>query len=78
MSKSQTLIIKSIIAVLIVALLLSIKTIILINLENLGFTALEAASIRTNWDDYYADFIFILLSIALSIGIALKFNVKGE
>ena len=78
MSKSQTLIIKTVLAVIIVALLLSIKTIIFINLENLGFSAVESANIRTNWQDFYLDILFIIISIIASVIIALKFNVKGE
>ncbi len=74
----KSTIIKFLLAFMILALILSVKTLIFINLENLGFSSSDALSIRTNWESFKADYLFIIGSIIISVIIALKFNIKGE
>ncbi|MBN1923451.1 MAG: hypothetical protein JW791_01675 [Nanoarchaeota archaeon] len=71
-------IIKFIIAFMILALFLSVKTVIFINLENLGVSQTDALQIRTTWDSFKADYAFIILSLIFSLIIALRFNIKGD
>lgn len=78
MADSKVPIIKLIIGVMILALLISIKTVIFVNLENLGFTYFEANDIRELWDSWNGDYIYILVSLLISLVIALKFNIKGD
>ena len=73
----KTLIIK-LLGLMIFALLISIKNVIFMNLENVGFSAVEAVNLRLFWANYYGDYIYPLLCIIISLIIGLKFNIKGE
>lgn len=78
MADSKIPIIKLIIGIMIFALLFSLKNIVFINLENLGFTYFEANDLRQAWEDWKGDYIYILVSLLISLVIALKFNIKGD
>ncbi|PIU62080.1 hypothetical protein COX58_03430 [archaeon CG_4_10_14_0_2_um_filter_Archaea_38_6] len=74
----KVLVIKFVIAFMILALLISVKNVIFINLENLGFSYFDANSIRTFWADFKGDYLYLLVSLLISMIIGLKFNIKSE
>lgn len=70
--------IKLVVAIIIFVLLMSVKSVIFSNIENLGFTPFQQNSFLTSWESFKGDYMFILVSIALSLLIGLKFNIKLE
>ena len=79
MSGSQkTVIIKFLIAFLILALFLSVKNIVLINLESLGLSESDSLSFRLTWNSFKLDYAFIIFSLIVSFLISLKYNIKGD
>jgi hypothetical protein len=70
------LIIKIVVAILIFAVLMSIKSVFFMNIENYGLNPFEQNQLMDTWDNFQGDYLFILISIAISLIIGLKFNVK--
>ncbi len=72
----KVLIVKIIIATIIVGLILSIKTVVLINLEQMGISSSEASSIREYWSNPMVEYIFLLASIVASGLIVKDFHIR--
>lgn len=77
MNKSnKDLILRFLIGFMIFALLVSVKTIIMDNLNSLGFTYFESNSIKETWETFSLEYIFIIVTLIISIVVSLKFNMK--
>ena len=74
----SAMLVKIFIAILVFALLLSIKSVALGNIESYGLTPFEQGQFLKYWHDFKGDYLFILVSIIISIIIGLKFNFKVE
>lgn len=70
------LIIKIVVAILIFAVLMSIKSVFFMNIENFGMSPFEQNQFLGLWSSFKGDYMFILISIAVSLIIGLKFNIK--
>jgi len=70
------LIIKIIVAILIFAVLMTIKSVIFMNIENYGLNPFEQNQLLETWANFQGDYLFILVAITISIIIGLKFNIK--
>jgi hypothetical protein len=68
--------IKIIVAILIFAVLMSIKSVFFMNIENYGLSPFEQNQLMGTWNNFKGDYLFILISIAISLIIGLKFNIK--
>ncbi len=74
----SAMLVKIFMAILIFALLISIKSVALGNIESYGLTPLEQGQFLRLWADFKGDYLFILISIIISITVGLKFNFKTE
>jgi len=70
------LIIKVVVAILIFAVLMSVKSVFFMNIENYGLNPFEQNQLMETWVSFKGDYLFILISIAISLIIGLKFNIK--
>lgn len=70
------IIVKIFVAFLIFAVLMSIKSVIFMNIENYGLNPFEQNQLLETWNNFKGDYLFILISIAISLIIGLKFNIK--
>ena len=70
------LIIKIIVAIIIFSILLSIKSVVFMNIENYGLNPFEQNKLLETWDNFKGDYLFILISLGISLLIGLKFNIK--
>ncbi|MDD2678557.1 MAG: hypothetical protein PHT91_03995 [Candidatus Nanoarchaeia archaeon] len=71
------MIIKIVVAIIIFSVLISIKSVLFMNLEHFGLTYFNQNNFLEKWADFKGDYLFILISIAISIIIGLKFNIKA-
>jgi hypothetical protein len=74
----SAMLVKIFMAILVFALLMSIKSVALGNIESYGLTPLEQGQFMRFWSDFKGDYLFILVSIIISMAIGLKFNFKAE
>jgi hypothetical protein len=70
------LFIKIVVAILIFAVLMSIKSVFFMNIENYGLSPFEQNQLMETWNNFKGDYLFILISIVISLIIGLKFNIK--
>ncbi|MDD4353758.1 MAG: hypothetical protein PHN56_04850 [Candidatus Nanoarchaeia archaeon] len=70
------IIVKIVVAVIIFAVLMSIKSVFFMNIENYGLNPFEQNQLMETWTNFKGDYLFIIISIALSLIIGLKFNIK--
>ncbi|MFA5333059.1 MAG: hypothetical protein WC376_01025 [Candidatus Nanoarchaeia archaeon] len=70
------LVIKVVVAILIFAVLMSVKSVFFMNIENYGLNPFEQNNLINTWNSFKGDYLFMLISIALSLIIGLKFNIK--
>lgn len=70
------LFIKIVIAILIFAVLMSIKSVFFMNIESYGLNPFEQNQLLDTWEKFQGDYMFIIISIAISLIIGLKFNIK--
>ncbi|MFA5303392.1 MAG: hypothetical protein WC393_02545 [Candidatus Nanoarchaeia archaeon] len=70
------LIIKVVVAILIFAVLMSVKSVFFMNIENYGLNPFEQNNLINTWNSFKGDYLFMLISIAISLIIGLKFNIK--
>ncbi len=68
--------VRLLIGLMIFALLVSVKTIIMGNLEKLGFSYFQSNSIRETWSAFSLEYVFLLVSLLISLTAALKFSIK--
>ena len=70
------LIVKIIVAIIIFAVLMSVKSVIFMNIDNYGLSPFEQNQFLETWENFQGDYLFILIAITISIIIGLKFNIK--
>ena len=70
------LIIKIVVAILIFAVLMSIKSVFFMNIENYGLNPFEQNQLMDTWENFKGDYLFILFSVILSITIGLSIKIK--
>ncbi len=75
-NRQKILIVKIIMATIIVGLILSIKTIVLINLEQMGITSSKADDIREYWSSPTIEYIFLVLAVIASGLIVKDFHIR--
>lgn len=73
---NNMIIIKIVVAIIIFAVLMSIKAVVFANISSFGFTPFEENEILLTWGNFQGDYLFILISLALSLIIGLKFSMK--
>ena len=73
---NNKMIIKIVISIIIFAILMSIKSVTFANIENFGLTPFQENELLQTWGNFQGDYLFILISIAISLLIGLKFSMK--
>lgn len=73
---NNKMIIKIVISIIIFAILMSIKSVTFANIENFGLTPFQENEFLQTWGNFQGDYLFILISIGISLVIGLKFSMK--
>lgn len=76
MATDKMMFIKILIAILIFTILLSVKSVVFANIDSYGLTPFQQNEILEIWSAFKGDYLFILVSIAISLVIGLKFSFK--
>ncbi|VVB74238.1 Uncharacterised protein [Candidatus Tiddalikarchaeum anstoanum] len=73
---SKGWIVRLILGLIIFTLIVSVKMIIMANLERLGFSFFDANAIRTTWNSFSLELVFYLIAMLISMISALLINIK--